>query len=56
MLGTHSSVGVEGTEASARWIWNNHFSAVAGDAIAFENLPPQRDGVKGAGSINELGE
>jgi hypothetical protein len=56
MLGTHSSAGVEGSEASAKWIWNHHFSAVAGDAIAFENLPPAKDGVLGAGVINELGK
>ena len=56
MLSTHSSVGVEGCEASARWVWNNHFSAVAGDAVAFENLPPAKDGKLGAGAISELGE
>ena len=56
MLGTHSSAGVEGSEESAKWIWNHHFSAVAGDAIAFENLPPAKDGKLGAGSINELSE
>lgn len=39
-LGTHRTCGVEGTEASAKWFWNKHFSAVAGDAIAFEAIPP----------------
>lgn len=32
--------GVDGTKETAKWIWNKHFSAVAGDAIAFEALPP----------------
>lgn len=39
-LGTHQTCGVEGTEDSARWFWNHHFTAVAGDAIAFETIPP----------------
>ncbi|KPI45598.1 uncharacterized protein AB675_519 [Cyphellophora attinorum] len=52
-LGTHKAVGVEGTEQSAKWFWNHHFSAVAGDAIAFEALPPKRpDGSDG--TIDEL--
>lgn len=56
MLGTHQSVGVEGTEEVAKWIWDKGFSAVAGDAIAFEVLPPAKDGVDGAGDISGLGE
>ncbi|OAL34457.1 hypothetical protein AYO20_06300 [Fonsecaea nubica] len=40
MLGTHKSVGVKGCKESAKWVWNHHFAAVAGDAIAFEVLPP----------------
>ena len=56
MLGTHSSVGVEGCEASAKWIWDNHFAGVAGDAVAFENLPPARAGKLGAGGVSELGK
>lgn len=43
-LGTHRSCGVEGTDESARWFWNKHFAAVAGDAIAFEAIPPIIDG------------
>jgi len=39
-LGTHKTVGVEGNEEAAKWIWNKHFAAVAGDAIAFEVIPP----------------
>jgi hypothetical protein len=33
--------GVEGCEESVEWLWNHHFSAVAGDAIGFEAWPPQ---------------
>jgi kynurenine formamidase len=32
--------GVDGSIATAKWLWNQHFSAVAGDGIAFEALPP----------------
>lgn len=39
-MGTHKTVGVEGNEEAAKWIWNKHFAAVAGDAIAFEVIPP----------------
>jgi len=34
-----SFIGVESTEAMLRWLWENQFSAVAGDAVAFESLP-----------------
>ena len=34
-------LGVEGSEEVCEWIWNNHFSAIAGDAIGFEAWPPQ---------------
>ena len=54
LLGTHRTVGVEGSEKTARWVWNRHFAAVAGDAIAFENLPPtNEDGSEG--TIGGLG-
>lgn len=52
-MGTHRCVGVEGTPESAKWFWDKHFAAVAGDAIAFEALPAMIDG-KDAG-ISELG-
>lgn len=56
MLGTHASAGVEGTEKAAKWFWNKRFSGAAGDAIAFEALPPpNKDGEMGKGSIAELG-
>ena len=53
-MGTHQCIGVEGSKETAKWVWNNHFAAVAGDAIAFEQLPPKRDDGS-AGGINELG-
>ncbi|KAJ3536863.1 hypothetical protein NM208_g6540 [Fusarium decemcellulare] len=31
--------GVEGTESSLEWLWNNHFAALAGDTMAFEAWP-----------------
>lgn len=33
--------GVEATEEVLRWLWNNKFSAVAGDAISWEVYPPK---------------
>lgn len=51
----HRSVGVDGSKEAARWVWDHHFAAVAGDAIAFEQLPPMKeDGTEA--SIGELGE
>lgn len=55
LMDTHRAVGVEGTVKAAKWFWDHHFAAVAGDAIAFEQLPPVReDGSDGR--IDELGE
>lgn len=52
-LGTHQTVGVEGTKAVAKWHWDHHFAAVAGDAIAYETIPPlKEDGT--VGGIHEL--
>ena len=39
-MSSHRVCGVEGTEKAAKWIWNKHFAAVAGDMIAFEHIPP----------------
>ncbi|KAL3421586.1 hypothetical protein PVAG01_08032 [Phlyctema vagabunda] len=33
-------VGLNGTPETIEWLWNKHFSAVAGDTIAFEAWPP----------------
>lgn len=43
LMGAHRSVGVEGTKKTARWVWDHHFAAVAGDALAFEHMPPTGD-------------
>lgn len=50
----HQSVGIEGTEEVAKWFWNQHFSAVAGDQVGFEVLPPQANGEDV--SFDQLGE
>ena len=54
-LGTHKCIGVEGNEKAAKWFWNHHFAAVAGDAIAFEVLPPKKEDGSVAG-IDALGK
>ncbi|KAI5479966.1 hypothetical protein MNV49_002256 [Pseudohyphozyma bogoriensis] len=33
-------IGIKATEECVKWIWNNHFAAVAGDTVAFEAWPP----------------
>lgn len=43
LVGTHCSVGLEGSKAMARWIWDTGFAAVAGDQIALEALPPVKE-------------
>lgn len=43
-------VGLNGTPETIEWLWNKHFSAVAGDAIAFEAWPP----TPGSGKSNKL--
>jgi hypothetical protein len=35
--------GMDGTLESVKWLWNKHFTAVAGDSIAFEALMPIKD-------------
>jgi kynurenine formamidase len=32
----HVHVGMQRSRESVEWLWNHHFAAVAGDAIAFE--------------------
>lgn len=47
-------VGVEGNLETAKWFWNHHPAAVAGDNMAFEAMPPRRpDGTDGTNA--ELG-
>lgn len=40
LMGSHRTCGVTGTTEAAKWFWNKHFAAVAGDMIAFEHIPP----------------
>jgi hypothetical protein len=47
--------GVEGSKEMAKWLWNQHFSAVAGDSVCFEPLPPLDEGGNPA-PIENLGE
>ena len=53
-MSSHRVCGVEGNPESAKWFWNKHFAAVAGDMIAFEHIPPLIDGKEG--QVSELGE
>lgn len=59
-MGTGRTVGVDGTLNSAKWFWNKHFSAVAGDAIGFEAIPPLIDGeekgIKDLGMLSSFNE
>ncbi|KAJ5094897.1 hypothetical protein N7532_007188 [Penicillium argentinense] len=54
LMEKHRAVGMEGNAKSAKWVWNHHFSAVAGDTIAFEQLPPIREEDGKEGTIGEL--
>ncbi|KAF4172369.1 hypothetical protein CNMCM8927_001431 [Aspergillus lentulus] len=55
LMDSHRTVGVEGSVEAARWFWNHHFAAVAGDAIAFEQTPPiLEDGTEGG--MGDLGK
>ena len=41
--GGHTFIGVAQGPDTLRFLWDNHFSAVAGDAPSFEAWPPDRD-------------
>jgi hypothetical protein len=47
--------GVEGSTAMAKWLWDQHFSAVAGDGLAFEALPPVKENGEAA-DMADLGK
>lgn len=34
------AIGLQGSEATVRWLYDHHFAAVAGDTVAFEAWPP----------------
>jgi hypothetical protein len=55
MMNSYNCIGVEGSEDVAKWVWNHHFSGVAGDAIAFEVIPPTLPNGE-VGTMGELGE
>lgn len=38
--GGWGAIGVEGSKETARWFWNKHLAAVAGDMLGFEVYPP----------------
>lgn len=47
--------GMHGTLEAAKWLWNKHFAAVAGDSVSFEALMPiKEDG--SVGSPEDLGK
>lgn len=47
--GAFSACGIDQSEASLRFLWDNHFAAIAGDHPAFEVYPPlpKADGTPG---------
>ncbi|EME85058.1 uncharacterized protein MYCFIDRAFT_211035 [Pseudocercospora fijiensis CIRAD86] len=52
LMSSHRVAGVTGDVETAKWFWNKHFSAVAGDMIAFEHIPPIVNGKEG--DVSEL--
>jgi kynurenine formamidase len=48
-LQNQSIAGVHGVHETAKWLWNKHFAAVAGDSWGFEALMPlKEDGTVGS--------
>jgi hypothetical protein len=45
--------GLEGTEEMLRWIWNEGFAAVAGDAVSFEVYPAKKSYKRSSGEETE---
>lgn len=45
-------IGLESSMKSAKWLWNHHFAAVAGDTLGFEVSPPPL-GVEGSTPLHE---
>ncbi|KAK5022841.1 hypothetical protein LTR13_011405 [Exophiala sideris] len=43
LMRTSQTIGAEASENMVQWLWNNHFSTVAGDAAAFEAQPFAED-------------
>ena len=42
LMGKGTFAGVEDTVDAAKWCWDHHFAAVAGDMLAFEVYPPSQ--------------
>lgn len=38
-----TAIGLQGNEATVRWLYDRHFAAVGGDTVAFEAWPPRMD-------------
>lgn len=45
-MASHRACGIEGSRDMARWLWDNHFAAIASDNVAVEAMPPIVDGVE----------
>ncbi|GAB7365904.1 hypothetical protein MBLNU230_g7232t1 [Neophaeotheca triangularis] len=54
LMGTHRTCGVQGDKETAKWFWNQHFAAVAGDMIAFEHIPPTDPETGKEGAVSQL--
>jgi len=54
LMGSHKVCGVYGSPDTAKWFWNKRFAAVAGDMIAFEQIPPVDPKTGEKGSIKDL--
>lgn len=52
----HEFAGMEGSAQSVEWLWDHHFAAVGGDAIAFEAWPPKAPYSMLSLAENERGE
>jgi len=54
LMGPGKVCGVYGSPESAKWFWNKRFAAVAGDMIAFEQIPPINPDTGEQGSVADL--
>ncbi|KAL3462131.1 hypothetical protein BJX64DRAFT_299760 [Aspergillus heterothallicus] len=42
-LENETSIGIEASEDTIRWLYDQHFAALVGDTVAFEAWPPKQD-------------
>lgn len=54
ILSTGKFCGLESSEEMAKWLWNQHFAAIASDNLAVEVCPPIINGEEKP--VRELGE